>query len=630
MMSDSFYKMNQNPEARRNFMRNLLQDVKAVEWMLSAGLFEDDTIRIGAEQELVLLNPGWLPAPIYDKILTDANDPQLTTELGKFNVEINLSPQTFEGDALRKMQHELESKVALIRKIAQKHDSNVLLTGILPSLGWNHLQFEWMTPNPRYRYLSEVMLGHKQGNFDLNIKGLDELHASHPNILFEACNTSFQVHLQVKPQEFVSRYNWAQAIAAPVLAASVNSPLLMGKRLWRETRIALFQQSIDMRNAHLKRDAEPRVSFGHQWLKHSAAHYYQDVVSRFNSLIISDNNEDSLAKLRQGRIPFLNALCIHNGTVYTWNRTCYGVSSTGKPHLRIECRYMPAGPTTTDEMANAAFWLGLMMGMPEELSNIHELMRFEDARLNFYHAAQMGLDAHINWLGKNRKVCELISTRFLPWAQNGLKKISINNEDINLYLGIIANRVKNKQTGAAWLLKNYGQLLHDSTPYEASIQITSEMYNRHIENKPVHEWTDVDTYAKPQTKKFEYVKHIMTTDLATVQAEDLLEMALNIMVWRNVRYVMVENERHEPVGLVASRILVKLLREGWKENLVVKDVMISNLITVTPETTTAEAINKMNVNNIGCLPVVESGKLIGLITEREIVKVAAVAKKFEQ
>jgi len=622
--------MQTDPNMKRMYTKCMLQDIKALEFMLANNLFEDDVVRIGAEQELVFVDKNWMPAPVYADVLNLANDPQLTTELGRFNLEINLNPQKFTHDALKMMHKELNDKLAIVQAAANECHAKMLLTGILPTLGWEHLRFEWMTPNPRYQFLSEVMSGQRQDNFQLNIKGLDELVASHPNILFEACNTSFQVHLQIKSTDFVMRHNWAQAIAAPVLAAAVNSPILMGKRLWHETRIALFQQSIDLRNTgHQKRDSEPRVSFGSQWMKHSAAHYYQDNVSRFNSLLISEIAEDSMEKLRTGRIPHLSALCTHNSTVYTWNRACYGVSGEGKPHLRIECRYLPSGPTTDDEMANAAFWLGLMMGMPDKFADIHQIMNFEHVRLNFYHAAQMGLDANINWLGKVRKMRDVILTQFLPWAKDGLQQMNINPIDIDYYLGIIEGRVKTNKTGAAWLLKNYQNKLVNSTPQEASIDITKEMYAMQQTQKPVHQWPDVPAKSDA-TKRFNSVKNIMATDLATVHEDELLEMALNIMVWRNVRYVMVENNRHEPIGLVASRVLVKLLRDGWSEDLLVKNVMITDIIFVKPETSTAEAIELMNEKNIGCLPVVDDGKLVGLITEREIVKVTAITKKFEE
>ena len=359
----------QDPKEKQLFTKCLINDIKALEYMLKHNMFEDEPIRIGAEQELVLVGSDWMPALTFDKILEEVDDESFTTELARFNLEINMDPLKFEGDVFSRLQRTLQNKLKKARLISEKHDTRILLVGILPTITRSHLKFDFMTPNPRYKMLNDLIKGVRKANFELNIKGVDELLTSHENILFEACNTSFQVHLQIPQDEFVSRYNWAQAIAGPVLAATANSPLLMGRRLWRETRVALFQQSIDMRNTNrLKRETEPRVSFGNKWLYHSVAELYQDNISRFNTLFANETKENSGELLEQGEVPKLKALCLHNGTVYMWNRACYGISETGKPHLRIENRYIAAGPTVVDEIANAAFWLGLMMGMPASTS----------------------------------------------------------------------------------------------------------------------------------------------------------------------------------------------------------------------------------------------------------------------
>jgi len=623
----------QDPDEKRQFTKCLLNDIKALEYMLKNKVFEDDVLRIGAEQELALVGPDWMPALTYDKILEELKDPNFTTELARFNLEINLDPFEFTGDALSKLQNQLEEKLEKAKKVAAKYDTRIMLLGILPTITWDHLDFDFMTPNPRYKLLNDLIKGKRDADFEIHINGMDELVASHPNILFEACNTSFQVHLQIKPNKYVERYNWAQAIAGPVLAATANSPLLMGKRLWRETRIAIFQQSIDMRNTnYLKRDVQPRVSFGQDWLHNSVAELYIDSITRFNTLFASEVKENSMGLIEEGKTPKLKALCMHNGTVYMWNRPCYGISPNGKPHLRIENRYIASGPTVLDEMANTAFWLGLMMGMPDEFKDINKKMKFESVRFNFYKAARLGLDANFIWMGKTISAKDLLLTKFIPWAYLGLKKMKINQLDIDRLLSIVVERVRDKLNGARWTQRNFTTLLNhtNSTRAEASVGITRALHKYESTGKPVHTWPDLELDHSDGHKHFYLVEQIMSSDIPTVQEDDLLELAINIMVWRNVRYVMVDNNKHELVGIIASRQLIKLLKEGWSENLTVKDVMVTKLITVSPETHTGEAIRLMGDENIGCLPVVSNNRLMGLVTEREIVQATHLTKKFKR
>src|SRR6185295_13234152 len=219
---------------------------------------------------------------------------------------------------------------------------------------------------------------------------------THDNIMMESCNTSFQVHFQTSPAEFASHYNLAQAITAPVLAAAVNSPLLFGHRLWQETRVALFQHSTDARSrTQLARSHPTRVSFGDNWLKHSVVELFHEQISRFRPIMISRPDEDPFQVLARGETPLLSALRMHNGTVWRWNRACYGLQD-GVAHLRIEYRVLPSGPTVEDEMANAAFFAGLMLALPEEYADVARRMSFDDAKSNFFRAARHGLDAQFN------------------------------------------------------------------------------------------------------------------------------------------------------------------------------------------------------------------------------------------
>jgi CBS domain-containing protein len=615
---------------KQAFTKCILDDLKALEILIEENMFETEIQRIGAEQELGLVGKDWYPAMNYDKILEEVNDNHFTTELGRFNLEINVDPFEFTGACFSNMQSQLDEFVHKARLAAEKNETKIMLTGILPTINSTHLEFKNMTPNLRYKALNDMIKGKKSSGFELNIQGVDELKAHHPNILFEACNTSFQVHYQLTPKKFVSAYNWALAIAAPVLAVSANSPLLNGKRLWSETRIALFQQSIDMRNtSHVKRDLEPRVTFGSHWLKKSVTELYQDNFTRFSPLFAPKIEEKSLEAIKNNQTPKLSALCLHSGTVYMWNRACYGISTNGKPHLRIENRYLPAGPSTIDEIANAAFWLGLMEGIPQEFENISGLMDFEDTRFNFYNAARTGLDNNFKWMGKSIPAKTFILDYCLEWSRKGLLKRQIEKCDIDKYLGIIKARVDNNVTGASWTLTNFNSLLENSTPFEATINITRSMHKQENTNKPVHLWPNLKNSAINRHKHYHTVEQIMSTDLPTVFEDDILELVINFMVWRNVRYIAVENNKHNLVGLIASRNLIQLLSDGWKNDLLVKDIMVKDIISVSPKTSTAEAVKIMTEHNIGCLPVLVHKKLVGMLTEREIVFAVNLGKKFD-
>ncbi len=308
------------------FMRALLNDLAALDRMIATGQIESGIRRIGAEQEMFLVDRHLRPLPVAAEVLKQAADSRLTTEIGKFNLEANLSPQHFSNGCLRAMEQEIEELIRMVREAANLYGAEVLLTGILPTIRQSDLTLDNLTHSPRYLELNRTMSRLRRGNFSAYIKGLDELQVCHDNIMLESCCTSFQVHLQVGPQEFVPLYNLAQLITAPIVAAAANSPLLFGHRLWHETRVALFQHSVDERSsAHLARGHPTRVSFGERWLKESVLEIFREEIARFQVVIRTRLEEDPMAVLARGEAPRLLALRLHNGTVWRWNRPCYGV-----------------------------------------------------------------------------------------------------------------------------------------------------------------------------------------------------------------------------------------------------------------------------------------------------------------
>lgn len=626
---------NQDEAQLRAYMQALLGDLCALEQMLEQGLIESGVRRIGAEQEMFLVDRDLRPAPVAGEILRLARDPRLTTEIARFNLEANLSPLGLGGRCLSRMEEELEGLLRLTREAACECEAEVLLTGILPTLQVSDLKLDNMTPNPRYDELNRVISQMRGGEFFIHIKGLDELHLPHDNVMMESCNTSFQVHLQVDPEEFAPLYNMAQAITAPVLAAAVNSPLLFGHRLWQETRMALFQHSTDARSrASQARSCPTRVGFGESWLKDSVLELFREQVARFRIVLIRDADEDPLAVLARGEAPLLSALRLHNGTVWPWNRACYGISD-GRAHLRIENRALPSGPTILDEMANTAFFIGLMTALPEEYGLIAKQMTFDDAKANFFAAARHGLQAQLAWTGgKSYGAAELILEHLLPLAREGLKASEIETEDIDRYLGTVEERVRSGQTGAQWMLRSLSTLSSEGTLDQRERTLTASMLAHQHTGEPVHRWPLIQRGSglNDWRRSYQTVGQFMSTDLFTVRPDDLVDLAASMMQWKHVRHVPVEDDEGHLVGLVSHRNLLRLLAGGSRNDkdapLVVRSIMKPNPVSVTPDTPTLEAIEVMRRHKVGCLPVVKDEHLVGIVTAYDFLAVSA--KLFEE
>jgi gamma-glutamylcysteine synthetase len=411
-------------ERQREFTSAVLADLRALDRMIAEKRFETGIRRIGAEQELFLLDEQWAPArgvlALLDKLKPD---PHYTTELGQFQLEANCDPQVFGGDGLSKMHAQLDHLVGQARTAARELGMEVVLMGILPTMRTSDLGLDGMVPSKRYLQLNKVLTAMGGGKFEFAIKGLDELTLTHDSVMVEACNSSFQVHLQVSPEEFARYYNLAQLLAGPLMSVSSNSPILFGKRLWAETRIALFRQAVDTRaKGSTIREQEARVSFGTRWVRDSVVEIFKEDIARFRPLVGTDLDEDPMAMLDRGVAPQLKALRLHNGTIYRWNRACYGILD-GKPHLRIENRIMPAGPSTVDEIANAALWCGLMVELGHRLDDVPRRMDFDQAGANFYTAAREGIGAHFTWLDhEDISARELMLERLLPTAEAGLRR----------------------------------------------------------------------------------------------------------------------------------------------------------------------------------------------------------------
>lgn len=603
---------------RKQFLNHLLNDIEALDMMIKSDAFEKGIQRIGAEQELCIVDQYYRPSFNALEILDKINDSHFTTELGLFNLEANLDPIRLDGKCFSQLENDLYNLIDKAVTSAASIDFNkIILTGILPTFKRKDLVFENMTPFERYKVLNDVMKKVRGSDFRVKVRGIDELILDHESILFEACNTSFQVHLQIDLENIVDQYNWSQAIAGPVLSVMTNSPMLLGRELWSETRIALFQQSIDLRNrSHLLREQKARVNFGNDWVKESILEVFTDDVARYTPLVTSELKGNPIEDLKNGIKPDLKAIGLHNGTLYKWNRVCYGVHEN-VAHLRIENRYIPSGPSIKDEIANAMFWIGTMLGMPDDCKSIWKRMAFKDAKGNFIKAARTGLDTYFNWFGKGVSAKKLVRKVLLPMAHDGLLKANVDPIDIEFYLNIIKERIDKNTTGSKWLVRSSRMLQETVSREEANILLTYHMHKNQEENLPVSEWELAKPLARKQASSNNNVHKVMSTQIFTVDENDSIRLIKNIMQWKHINHIPVINVDHKIVGIISASDIsnVDKFDDSLAFQLMQKDIKIAS-----PDMLIVDAKSLMIKHNIRCLPIVEQSELVGILTQTDLEK----------
>ena len=324
----------------------------------------------------------------------------------------------------------------------------------------------------------------------IEIDGTERLLTHADSITPEAACTSVQLHLQVSPESFANYWNAAQTVAGVQVALGANSPFLFGKQLWHETRITLFEQATDTRPDELKaQGVRPRVWFGERWIT-SVFDLFEENLRFFPALLPICEDEDPLAVLDDGAIPLLAEMSLHNGTVYRWNRPVYGVVN-GTPHLRVENRVLPAGPTIADVMANAAFYYGLVRYLAEAQRPIWTQLSFATAAENLHEAARHGLDAQLYWPGVgDTPAAELILRRLLPMARDGLARWGVSPAQADRLLGIVEQRCLTGQNGAAWQVATVAGLTeHGGVDRREALRRMTLRYIDHMHsNEPVHTW----------------------------------------------------------------------------------------------------------------------------------------------
>src|SRR3954466_7450759 len=457
------------------------------ERMLVASRFDAESPATGLEIELNLVDDHEEPAMCNMEVLEALGDPDFQTELGKFNLEINVAPKRLPEHGVTGFVDGVRNSLNAAEAAANDVGAHLVMVGILPTLTEKHLDREVLSANPPYQLLSDEILAARGEDIVLDIAGTERLRVTADSIAPEAACTSTQLHVQVSPENFPAYWNASQVIASIQLAVGANSPYLLGKELWRETRIALFEQATDTRAEELKaQGVRPRVWFGERWIN-SIFDLFEENVRYFPALLPVTSEEDPEALLAEGRTPGLSELRLHNGTVYRWNRPVYDIND-GTPHLRVENRVLPAGPTVADLIANAAFYFGVVRHLAESDRPLWSQMSFQAAEENFETAAEDGIDATIYWpaLGEV-KATELVLRRLLPMAHAGLASWGVETEDSDRLLGIIEQRCLTGVNGASWFVERM-HARDGEDRYDALRATLLEYRERMHSNEPVHTW----------------------------------------------------------------------------------------------------------------------------------------------
>ncbi len=457
--------------------------------MLTEASFDFDRPSTGMEIECNLVDADYQPAMQNQEVLAAIADPAYQTELGAYNIEFNVPPRRLHGGTALDMEAEIRASLNAAETKAATDGAHIVMIGILPTLTPEDLTGSWMSPSLRYQALNDSIFTARGEDIMIDIVGAERLTTQAETIAPESACTSMQLHLQVSPADFANNWNAAQVLAGPQLALAANSPYFFGRQLWAETRIELFAQATDTRPDELKaQGVRPRVWFGERWIT-SIFDLFEENVRYFPSLLPELSEEDPAAEFAAGRTPLLPELRLHNGTVYRWNRPVYDVVD-GRPHLRVENRVLPAGPTVVDMMANGAFYYGLLRVLAEDERPLWTKMSFTAAQDNFVEAARNGMAARLYWPGLGEVTPdELVLRHLLPMADEGLRRWQVDAEVRDRYLGVIEGRAKTGRNGAAWQVATVARLEEGGMDRAAALAEMLRLYCEHMHtNAPVHTW----------------------------------------------------------------------------------------------------------------------------------------------
>lgn len=476
---------------RQHYREKLRRSLDVLGRMLNESKFEVGTPLTGMEIEFNLVDDDQEPAMRNDVVLDAISVGDFQAELGRFNIEINVRPSPLASRAAGELEAELRQVLNEAEASARGVGAHIVMIGTLPTLTPEHLTAASLSTDPRYQLLDQQIFAARGEDLRIAIDGPERLDVLTDTIAPEAACTSVQFHVQVSPQEYAFHWNAAQCIAGVQVALGANSPFLFGKQLWRETRIALFEQATDTRPQELKaQGVRPRVWFGERWIT-SVFDHFEENVRYFPALLPVCDDEDPVQVLADGGIPRLPELRMHNGTIYRWNRPVYDVVE-GTPHLRVENRVLPAGPTVVDVFANGAFYFGLLRALATQDRPVWSQMSFATAEENFTTAAREGIHAQLYWPGLGTvPATELVLRRLLPLARQGLESWGVDPAVRDRLLGVIERRCTTHRNGAEWQVETLRRI-EERQPSLGRHGALREMLRRYIElmhtNEPVDSW----------------------------------------------------------------------------------------------------------------------------------------------
>jgi hypothetical protein len=477
-------------EQRQRYREKVQLCLDVFERMLGGSSFDYERPLTGLEVELNLVDDADQPHLGNMAVLEEIADPAFQTELGAYNIEMNVAPRPLQGDAALELEDDLRASLNAAEEKANRRGAHIVMVGILPTLMAEHVERpDWMSPSPRYAALNDSIFAARGEDIALDIHGVERLATYATTLAPESACTSVQLHLQVSPQDFARNWNAAQVLAGPQLALGANSPFFFGRELWRETRIELFTQSTDTRPQELKNQGvRPRVWFGERWIT-SIFDLFEENVRYFPALLPEVSDEDPVGELEAGRAPRLQELRLHNGTIYRWNRPVYDVVG-GQPHVRVENRVLPAGPTVVDILANAAFYYGALRVLSEDDRPVWSKLTFTTAQDNFLDCARRGMDGVVYWPGLGEvTVDELILRRLLPMAHEGLGRWGVGQAVRDRYLGIIEQRAKLGRNGASWQAETVHAFEEKGCDRVTALTRMLGLYREGMHgNEPVHTW----------------------------------------------------------------------------------------------------------------------------------------------
>ncbi|MFC9113020.1 glutamate-cysteine ligase family protein [Streptomyces sp. NPDC052492] len=480
---------------RQRYREKLRRCLTGLERLLAEKRFDRPKNLMGLEIELNLAGADGMPKMLNAQVLERIASRDFQTELAMFNLEVNIAPHRLGGRVFDQLDEELRTSLAYADRKAQEVDAGIVMIGILPTLDRDDLVSSNLSDVDRYALLNDQIVAARGEDFTLDIDGVEQLSCTSKSIAPEAACTSVQLHLQVTPERFPDVWNAAQVVAAAQIAVGANSPFLFGRELWRESRPPLFQQSTDTRPPELKaQGVRPRTWFGERWVT-SAFDLFEENLRYFPALLPICDDEDPLEVLDRGGVPSLAELVLHNGTVYRWNRPVYDIAD-GVPHLRVENRVLPAGPTVTDVVANAAFYYGLVRALAEDSRPVWTRLPFEAAAANFDAACKHGIDARFTWPRRGRlgglgevDAVTLVREELLPLAEAGLDAWGIEPADRDRYLGVIEERCRRRVNGASWQAATFHRALDLGLGRDEALAATTRRYRELTkQGDPVHTW----------------------------------------------------------------------------------------------------------------------------------------------